>query len=383
MTTTNKLGIYLHIPFCARKCRYCDFLSFSCSSSKVFSEYTKALIREIRIRSDSWRYREVDSIYIGGGTPSLFSEWDMGRIVDCLKDNFNVAHDAEITIEANPATLSDEKMERYLRKGINRLSIGVQSFDNHMLDVLGRIHNKNDAFYAFQRARKAGFDNINLDLMFAIPGQTMKMWKDTVRQCIFLKPSHISLYSLQIEEGTEFYKMIYERGELEPVPEITDREMYHAALSMMKAAGYERYEISNCALPGFRSRHNTKYWSYDEYLGLGLGASSFVDGARLKNHDKMYDYLRDLNQNKAPVDEESTEVYKPREEMGIFVFTGLRKAEGISLEEFRQTFREDFFSIYDRDILNRYKGLLILNGDRLYLTERGMDISNRIMMEFI
>ena len=177
--------------------------------------------------------------------------------------------------------------------------------------------------------------------------------------------------------------MIYERGELEPVPEITDREMNHAALRMMKAAGYERYEISNCALPGFRSRHNTKYWSYDEYLGLGLGASSFVEGARLKNHDKMYDYIRDLNQNKAPVDEESTEVYKPREEMGIFVFTGLRKAEGISLEEFRQTFREDFFSIYDRDILNRYKGLLILNGDRLYLTERGMDISNRIMMEFI
>ena len=147
-------------------------------------------------------------------------------------------------------------------------------------DVLGRIHNKNDAFYAFQRARKAGFDNINLDLMFAIPGQTMKMWKDTVRQCIFPKPSHISLYSLQIEEGTEFYKMIYERGELEPVPEITDREMYHAALRMMKAAGYERYEISNCALPGFRSRHNTKYWSYDEYLGLGLGASSFVDGSQ-------------------------------------------------------------------------------------------------------
>ncbi len=199
-------------------------------------------------------------------------------------------------------------------------------------------------FTLFREPGRRGFDNINLDLMFAIPGQTMKMWKDTVRQCIFLKPSHISLYSLQIEEGTEFYKMIYERGELEPVPEITDREMYHVALRMMKAAGYERYEISNCALPGFRSRHNTKYWSYDEYLGLGLGASSFVDGARLKNARQDVRLYKSISiRSTAPVDEESTEVYKPREEMGIFVFTGLRKAEGISLEEFRQTFREEFF----------------------------------------
>jgi oxygen-independent coproporphyrinogen III oxidase len=383
MTTTNNLGIYVHIPFCVRKCRYCDFLSFSCSSSKVFSEYTDALIREIKLRSDSWHYRNVDSIYIGGGTPSLFSEWDMGRIVDCLKENFNVTDDAEITIEANPATLSDEKMKRYLRKGINRLSIGVQSFDNHVLGVLGRIHNKNDAFYAFQRARKVGFENINLDLMFAIPGQTMKMWKDTVRQCLFLKPSHISLYSLQIEEGTEFYRMIYEKGEMEPVPEIIDREMYHTALKMMSSAGYEHYEISNCALPGYRSSHNMKYWSYDEYLGMGLGASSFLDGARLKNHDKMYDYINDLNHGKAPVDEEGSDRYSPREEMGIYVFTGLRKAEGISLEAFRRTFHEDFFRVYNVDILNKYKGMLILSGDRLYLSSRGIDISNRIMMEFI
>ena len=186
MTTTNRLGLYLHIPFCVRKCRYCDFLSFGCSDSKILSQYAAALMQEISIQAENWHYREVDSIYIGGGTPSLLSEWDMGRLLDCIRENFNVMDDTEITVEANPATLSDEKMERYLRKGVNRLSIGVQSFENYILGVLGRVHNKNDAFYSFQRAKKAGFENINLDIMFGIPGQTMKMWKDTVRQCIFL-----------------------------------------------------------------------------------------------------------------------------------------------------------------------------------------------------
>lgn len=383
MTITNKLGLYLHIPFCTRKCRYCDFLSFSCNDNKIFSEYANALMQEIRIKSENWHYREVDSVYIGGGTPSLLSEWDIGKIVDCLKDNFNITEDAEITIEANPATLSDEKMERYLRKGINRLSIGIQSFDNNMLGILGRIHNKNDAFYSLQRAKKAGFENINLDIMFGIPGQTMKMWKDTVRQCIFLRPSHISLYSLQIEEGTEFYKMIYEDGQLEPIPEAADREMYHAALKMMKHAGYEHYEISNGALPGYRSRHNIKYWSYEEYIGMGLGASSFVDGSRFKNCEKMYDYISAIKENTAPIDAGSVESYTEREEMGIFVFTGLRKTDGINLSDFRKIFKEDFFSVYDNTILNKYKGMLILDGDRLYLSERGMDISNKIMMEFI
>ncbi len=383
MTTTNKLGLYLHIPFCVRKCRYCDFLSFSCSNSKVLSEYAAALMQEIKIQSQNWHYREVDTVYIGGGTPSLLSEWDMGKILDCLKDNFNIMEDAEITIEANPSTLSDEKLERYLRKGINRISIGIQSFDNYILSVLGRIHSKNDAFYSFQRAKKAGFENINLDIMFGIPGQTMKMWKDTVRQCIFLRPAHISLYSLQIEKGTEMYKLIYDDEKLDPVPEIIDREMYHAALKMMRTAGYEHYEISNSALPGYRSRHNMKYWSYEEYLGLGPGASSFIDGSRFKNCENMYDYISAIKENIAPIDAGSVENYTLREEMGVFVFTGLRKSDGIDLENFRGLFKKDFFDIYDRNILNKYKGMLILDGDRLYLSERGMDISNTIMAEFI
>lgn len=341
------------------------------------------MIQEIKIRSQDWCFKEVNSIFIGGGTPSLVSAWDMGRILDNIRDYFNVAADAEITIEANPATLSDEKLERYLRKGINRLSMGVQSFDNNMLGFMGRIHNKNDAFYTFQRAKKAGFENINLDLMFGIPGQTMKMWKDTVRQCIFLRPAHISLYSLQVEQGTEFYKMMYEDEIIDPVPEITDREMYHTALRMLKTAGYDHYEISNACLPGYRSAHNMKYWSYDEYLGLGLGASSFANGTRFSNTKVMFDYIEAIKASVSPVDTGNVEKYSKREEMGVYVFTGLRKTEGISLEHFRRTFGENFFDVYDVNILNRYRGMLIHAGDRLYLSERGIDISNKIMMEFV
>lgn len=383
MMITNNLGLYLHIPFCVRKCSYCDFLSFGCNDNKALSEYVQALIEEINIKSIDWHYRKVDSIFIGGGTPSLVSEWDMGRLLDHIKDNFDVAEDAEITIEVNPATVSDEKLERYLRKGINRLSIGVQSFDNHVLQVLGRIHNKNDAFYCVQRAQKEGFKNINIDLMFGIPEQSMKMWKDTVRQAIFQRPTHISLYSLQVEEGTEMYQHIYETGKYEPTAEEIDREMYHTALKMLKTAGYEHYEISNAALPGYESRHNMKYWSYSEYLGLGLGASSFANGSRFKNCDRMQDYIQAIKEKKAPVDVSSVEKYSSREEMGIYIFTGLRKTKGIDLRHFRRIFGKELFDVYDSKLLERYRGMLMVEGDRMFLSEKGMDISNRIMAEFI
>lgn len=382
MTRTSNFGIYIHIPFCVRKCRYCDFLSFRCEDDGILRGYTEALLKEMELKSKDLRYRYADSVYIGGGTPSILSAWDMGKILETLRESFNITDDAEITIEANPATLTDEKLERYLRKGANRLSIGVQSFDNRLLGLLGRIHNKNDALYTFQKAKKAGFENINLDLMFGIPGQTMKMWKDTVRECVFLRPAHISLYSLQIEEGTEFYEM-YRDGRLEEVSDSLDREMYHVALRVMCGAGYRHYEISNCALAGFAGRHNMRYWSYEDYIGLGPGASSFIGGRRFENLKVMTEYLDALKEDVSPVDTENIKSYSRREEMGIFVFTGLRKAEGISLEEFRDIFGEDFFSVYDQRVLKKYKGLLILADGRLYLSEKGMDVSNRIMTEFV
>ena len=338
---------------------------------------------EMDIQSEKYRYKMVDSIFIGGGTPSLLSAEDTRAIMDGLQDNFYITRDAEITIESNPATLDEEKLESYLDMGINRLSIGVQSFENSVLSTLGRIHDKNEAFQAIQMAKKAGFENINIDIMFGIPGQTMKMWKDTVRQCIFLEPQHISLYSLQVEEGTELHRLIYEDETLQLPPEESDRQMYHEALQMLRAAGFNLYEISNAAKPGFESRHNLKYWSYEEYAGLGLGASSFTGGKRFRNYSKMMDYLKAIKEHCIPIDESSYENYTLRDEMGIYVFTGLRKAEGINLLDFYDTFQMDLFDIYDPEIIKKYKGCIELYQDRLYLTPQGMDISNKIMAEFV
>ena len=383
MTTTNRIGLYLHIPFCLRKCRYCDFLSFPCADEKVLSEYTQALIREIKIKGSEWPYKLVDSIYIGGGTPSILSAQNIQDIMDAVKENFVIDDDPEVTIEFNPATADEEKLRAFRKTGINRISIGIQSWDNSVLKLMGRAHDKNESFTAVRNAKKAGFDNINLDLMFGIPGQTMKMWRDSVRQCIFLRPQHISLYSLQVEEGTAFYKMIFEGKIMTETSDFVDRRMYHDASIMLEDAGYNLYEISNAALPGFESRHNDKYWSYQEYLGLGLGASSFIGGVRYKNCSDMMDYLDHIKAYKAPVDIEDIEKYSKRDEMGVYVFTWLRKSEGIDIKEFEDIFGVEFFKVYDPSLINIYFGYLDYDGRRLKLTEKGKDISSRIMAEFV
>ena len=382
MMTTSNLGLYLHIPFCERKCEYCDFLSFPYAESGILKEYTRALMEEIKVQGEAWPYRLVDTVFIGGGTPSLLSPEDVDSIIRCIKDNFHLSVAPEITMEANPNSVNDEKLKGYRQAGVNRLSLGIQSFDNAILGFLGRLHDKNQALNAYQKAKHAGFSNINLDLMFGIPGQSAKKWRDTVRQAIFLRPQHISLYSLSIEEGTPLFARM-ENKEFIQTPHATDREMYHEALKMLREAGYDHYEISNAALSGFESRHNLKYWSYNEYLGLGLGASSFIHGTRYKNVDNMIDYITCIKAHKAPIDAGSVENYSIRDEMGIYVFTGLRRSGGISLEHFRKVFGKDLFEVFSEDIVKRNKGLLIHAGDRLYLTEYGMDVSNRIMAEFV
>ncbi len=385
MTITNSdnnIGLYVHIPFCVRKCRYCDFLSFECHDDRALSQYADALCREIGARYEEWPYKVVDTVYIGGGTPSILPAEDMKRVMDCIQDNFAIAENSEITIEANPATLDDKKLETYLKAGFNRISIGVQSFDNSILNLLGRVHDKNDALNAVRMAKKAGFKNVNVDMMFGIPGQTFKMWRDSLRQCIFLRPEHISLYSLQIEEGTQFHKMV-ENGTLEPTADSADRTMYHDAIDMLVQAGYNHYEISNGALPGFESRHNLKYWSYKDYLGLGPGASSFIGGHRFKNTSSVLEYLKYIKQGLPPVKPEDVEHYTPREEMGVFVFTGLRKTEGFDIRDFEDTFNIDFFDVYDPSILTRLRGLVEMNGFIMKLTDKGLDVSNKVMSEFV
>ncbi len=374
--------MYVHIPFCMRKCRYCDFLSFECHDDRALSQYADALCHEISARYEEWPYRVVDTVYIGGGTPSILPPEDMKRVMDCIRDNFTIDENSEITIEANPATLDDKKLETYLEAGINRISIGVQSFDNSILNLLGRVHDKNDALNAVRMAKKSGFKNVNVDMMFGIPGQTFKMWRDSLRQCIFLRPEHISLYSLQIEEGTQFHKMM-ENGTLEPTADSADRTMYHDAIDMLVHAGYNHYEISNGALPGFESRHNLKYWSYKDYLGLGPGASSFIGGHRFKNTSSVLEYLNYIKQGLPPVKPEDVEHYTPREEMGVFVFTGLRKTEGFDIRDFEDTFNIDFFDVYDPSIITRMRGLIEMNGFVMKLTDKGLDVSNKVMAEFV
>ena len=222
--TTNNLGLYIHIPFCRQKCKYCDFLSFPCASEQVYSEYVTAVGMEMGTRREDCEGFQVDSVFIGGGTPSLLSPADLTRLMENVRENFQVTDDAEITIEANPASLTREKLDAYLSSGINRISIGIQSFDNQILRRLGRLHDKNEAFQKIQMARKAGFDNISIDLMFGIPDQSSKTWLDSVRQGIFLGPQHISLYSLELEKGTPLYKEVYEEKKYDPTPEIIDRE---------------------------------------------------------------------------------------------------------------------------------------------------------------
>lgn len=311
----------------------------------------------------------VDTVFIGGGTPSILPSPYIGEILACIFDCFTVDEDAEISMESNPKTLTYENLLSYRKAGVNRLSIGVQSLNDNCLKALGRVHTAADFKRNFIMAREAGFDNINMDLMFAIPGHTMEVWEETLDEAIALGPEHISFYSLQIEEGTPFYDM-YRRGEFDQVPDDIDREMYHRAIAKLKAAGYEHYEISNAAKPGRACRHNLKYWSMEDYLGIGPSASSYMKGVRFAEAPLM-----EFHENTA------------EDDMSEFVFTGLRKTCGISFDDFQKRYGRKFWDVFadKREALEPYfaEGQLIETMEGLALSEEGFDISNAIMAIFV
>ncbi|WP_419024881.1 radical SAM family heme chaperone HemW [Emergencia sp.] len=364
------LGIYIHIPFCLSKCSYCGFYSRGGAAAAEQESYIQSLINDIKMYSSLYGSRYlVDTIFIGGGTPSILDPGLIGQVLDALRAHFDITEDAEITIESNPKTLTEEKLRAYRRLGINRLSIGLQSFDENCLRRLGRVHTAQDFADNFQMARTCGFDNINVDLMFAIPGHTMEIWEDTLGRAIDLAPEHISFYSLQIEEGTPFYDM-FMAGEFDQIPDDVDREMYHIAIRRFKEAGYEHYEISNCAKPGRQCRHNLKYWSMEDYLGIGSGASSYVDGIRFTQPPLSFFHENGLADDTAE-----------------FVFTGLRKTSGINLDAFKERYGRAFWNIFAdrRSALSQYfeSGQLVEEDGILRLTEEGFDISNAIMAVFV
>jgi oxygen-independent coproporphyrinogen-3 oxidase len=388
------LGLYIHIPFCVRKCNYCDFLSFSGISDEDQKAYFRSLLREIEYYSEIYGNEYyVDTIFIGGGTPSLTDESLISEFLQAVRRGFFVDEDAEITIESNPKTLTDYKLRVYLEFGVNRLSIGAQSFNDNLLRYLGRVHTSEDFLTTYSMARECGFRNINIDLMFAIPGQTMEIWLDTLSRALGLAPEHISFYSLQLEEGTPFFRMFQEES-LREVDDELDRDMYHRAIEILRENGYLHYEISNAAKAGRQCRHNLKYWSMDEYLGLGLGAHSFLDGTRFSNETDLERYIRaDMRNNGVPGQEGGGPFavwshHNSREDsISEFLFTGMRKTEGVSLKDFAARFGQPVEEIFSADWrrIQRFikEGYLIRSGDNMHFTEKGIDISNTILTEFI
>lgn len=366
------LGIYIHIPFCARKCAYCDFLSAP-ATEEVKVQYVKALKKEIEAFREMGQAYETVTVFFGGGTPSLLTGEQLVEILKEVNRCCPIRSGAEITVECNPGTLTEEKLKAYKRAGVSRLSMGLQSAQNEELKKLGRIHTWEEFLISYEMAREKGFGNINVDLMSALPGQRRKTWADTLEQVLKLSPEHISAYSLIIEEGTPFYERYSPGGPLsEELPdEDTERQMYYDTKEILERAGYERYEISNYAKPGYLCRHNLAYWNRTDYKGFGIGAASLLDNVRYQNSRELTAYLR------GEFSWESREVLTRKERLEETMFLGLRKMEGVQLtEELTATYEPIF-----RDL--EQKGLLFRQSGRVCLTDKGIDISNYALAEFL
>ena len=381
----KELELYLHIPFCERKCAYCDFLSAP-ADLPVRISYIKKLQEEIAYYSPEFEEYQVSSIFLGGGTPTILEGYQLAAILETVKKYFCLVADAEITVECNPGTLTAGKAEKLVQAGFNRLSMGLQSADDRELQLLGRIHNFAQFLESYDLARKAGFENINVDLMSALPGQTLKSWQNTLQKVTALRPEHISAYSLIIEEGTPFYERFAEDerireegGHPRLLPEeAIERQMYELTQRFLHTKGYERYEISNYAKPGSECRHNCGYWTRKDYLGLGLGASSLVGHQRFQNTSDLKEYLEQEYHHI------HTETLDKKSEMEEFMFLGLRLMTGISRQQFEKTFQVTLDSVYGA-VLRKLKSEQLIEEVAGYvrLTEYGIDVSNYVLSEFL
>ena len=379
----RELELYIHIPFCVKKCAYCDFLSGPASNQQI-EEYVQALIEEIRYYKEFVKKYEVSTVFWGGGTPSLLTGEQMKALMEALGQTFFIRQNAEITMEANPGTVTVEKLLACQKAGINRISFGLQSVNNEELKMLGRIHTYEEFLESYEAARKAGFQNINVDLISAIPKQTVSSWEQTLQTIISLQPEHISAYSLIVEEGTTFAKLYGEGCKLEHLlpTEEDERRMYERTEELLREAGYHRYEISNYAKEGYECQHNLGYWERKEYLGLGLGASSLIEETRFHNTDEMEEYLRDASN---PILlRRGQEKLDRQEQMEEFIFLGLRKIRGIQEEKFAEMFGEDIWDCYGKNLERVIKeGLLEREEGVLRLTRKGIDVSNYVFYEIL
>lgn len=375
----DKISLYIHIPFCAQKCLYCDFPSFA-RKDHLRKAYIEALNKEIISLREKYNNLEINTIFIGGGTPSVLEADEL----ECLLKEvakLNMAKDIEYSMECNPGNLTEEKLEVMKNYGVNRISIGLQAKQDNLLKGLGRIHNYKTFKENFLLAKKVGFNNINVDLMFGLPNQRLNEWEETLREIISLEPAHISAYSLIIEEGTAFYNL-YENDKLKLQTEEEERKMYHLAKKILEENGFNQYEISNYAKEGKECRHNLAYWNMDNWIGVGSAAASYINGKRIKNISSVEEYINSINEKGEAVEEIINN--SKNDNMEEFMFMGLRKINGIDENEFKKRFSMNINDVYG-EILNKYidEGLLIRDSGRIFLSEKGIEISNIIMADFL
>ena len=366
--------IYIHIPFCARKCDYCDFVSFVCDKS-VQHQYVDCMIEQLINKAEFAKDSIADSVFIGGGTPSVIAPKEIDRIMNTIYKHYNVSDKPEITMEMNPNSITAEKLAIYKAGGINRVSMGLQSANDSELKVLSRLHSYDEFLVAFERVREAGFANVNVDLMSAVPTQTVASYENSLRKVASLGPEHISAYSLIIEENTPFFARYKDNTGL-PTEE-DDRQMYHDTEKILSEFGMKRYEISNYSLPGYECRHNVGYWTRKPYLGFGIAAASLWDETRYKVHDDIKRYInKDFSEEK--------ETLTDADIISEYMFLGLRLVDGILVQDFWDKFKKSIDDIFPGVVAKLTKeGLMAASNGRIFLTEKGLDIANYCMSEFI
>ena len=369
----DKFGVYIHIPFCKKKCNYCDFISFSNAENKI-KKYFNILTKEIM---NSKINKKVTTIYIGGGTPSYVDSKYIKSLMNVIYNKFEIEENAEITIEVNPGTITKEKVLDYKKSGINRISIGLQSANNKILNLIGRIHTYEEFLETYNVIKEAGFSNINVDLMLALPTQTKDDLIDSVNKVIDLKPKHISIYSLILENETKLQELV-ENKQIELPDENIEREMYWVTKKILEKNGYNHYEISNFAKKGYESKHNLDCWNQEEYIGFGLSAHSYINKKRLCRPERLSEYLE--NEDDIIINEVQTKELQMKE----YMLLGLRKIEGVSISKFEQKFRINPL-FYFRFEINKLvdEKLIEVDLDKIKLTSKGLDLANLVFEEFV
>lgn len=369
-------SLYVHIPFCKQKCFYCDFPSFS-GKETLINDYLNSLEKELDLRVGD---TAINTIFIGGGTPTYLNLEALIKLKTIMK-KVNLKSDGEFTVECNPGTLNEEKLKVLKDMGVNRLSIGLQAVQDRLLKEIGRIHSYEEFKENFMLARKLGFNNINVDLMFALPNQSLEDLDETLKTIINLDPEHISCYSLIVEEETVFYRL-FDDGKLNLPNEDLEREMYLKSLRVLKENGYNQYEISNFSKLGYECRHNIVYWSLDDYIGVGSGSHSYIEEKRINNYTSIEKYIKLMRENGNAIEEVFENSIK--DNMEEFMFMGLRKIEGINKCEFEKRFKKEIHEVYKEVISTHIKNkLLVEDEEKIYLTTHGIEVSNYVMKDFI